>query len=299
MYKNFFLVSFLFLTACTNPAKFFDEKKKGEINVGDYEVIKMPEALKEISGITFISDSVVAAIEDEHGLIYYYNIPKKQITKTFKFADDGDYEDIIKVKDDLFVIESKGDIYQIVDFNQNPSVVKYKTLLKGKNDIEGITYDQEKNSLLLSIKEKNLDKEDNDKFKNIYSFSLDTKIFNTIPAFKINLKTIENHFKGDELTEISKRFLKAVGNKNQNEVFKPTSITYKPNTKDLYVLSSLNNIIVVMSSKDSIKQIIPFHGKSFSQPEGIAFNSKGELYISNEGKKYQGNIIKIKKLDAK
>jgi uncharacterized protein YjiK len=301
MYKFFFLVCFFFLTACINPSKIFnDEQEKGEININDYEVIKMPKELKEISGITFISDSVIAAIEDEHGIVYYYNIPKKRIIKTFKFAQNGDYEDIVKVKDNLYVIESKGIIHEISNYDTKPSVTKFKTPLNSKNNIEGITYDEGSNSLLLSIKEKNLNKEDKkSKQKDIYAFSLNNKILNTIPAYQIRFKKIEDHFKGDKLTEISKRFLRAVGNENQNEVIKPTAISFKPGTKDLYVLSSINNIIVVMASADSIKQIIPFHGSTFSQPEGMAFNSKGELYISNEGHRNSGNIIKIKKINAK
>ncbi len=301
MYKFSFLAFFFFLTACIDPSKIFnDEKKKGEISSSDYEVIEVPKDLKEISGFTFITDSVIAAIEDEHGLIYYFDIPKKKIIKTFKFAEKGDYEDIVKVNKKLYVIESKGDIYEIANFNTKPSVIKFKTPLKGKNDIEGISFDESTNSLLLSIKERNLDKSDKKTSqKNIYAFSLSKKIFNTLPAYQIKFKEIEDFFKGDKLTEVSKRFLRAVGNENQNEIIKPTAITFKPGSKDLYVLSSINNIIVVMSSVDSIKQIIPFHGDAFSQPEGMAFNSNGELYISNEGHKHPGNIIKIKNINAK
>ncbi|OAQ41880.1 hypothetical protein A5893_01820 [Pedobacter psychrophilus] len=301
MYKLFFLVSFLFLTACIDPSKIFnDEEKKEGIFSIDYDVIELPEDLKEISGFTFITDSIIAAIEDENGLIYYFDLNKNKIIKTYKFADKGDYEDIVRVDNDLYVVESKGDIYQIIDFNNKPLVTKFKTPLQSKNNIEGINYDSNSNNILLSVKDKNFDKDDKkNEQKNIYSFSLKDKIFHKTPAYQIKLKNIQNHFKGDKLTEISKRFLRAVGNENQNEILKPTAITFKPGTKDLYVLSSINNIIIVMASADSIKQIIPFHGNAFNQPEGMAFNSKGELYISNEGGKNPGNIIKIKKLDAK
>jgi len=198
------------------------------------------------------------------------------------------------------VIESKGDIYEISNYSNNPLIVKFKTPLKGQNDIEGISYDESTNSLLLSIKEKNLDKAGKkNSQKNIYAFSLDKKIFKTLPAYQIKFKRIEDFFKGDKLSEISKRFLRAIGNENQNEIIKPTSITFKLGSKDLYVLSFINNIIIIMNAADSIKQIIPFHDKAFSQPEGIAFNSKGELYISNEGHKHPGNIIKIKNINAK
>lgn len=69
------------------------------------------------------------------------------------------------------MIESKGDIYEISNYSNNPLVVKFKTPLKGQNDIEGISYDESTNSLLLSIKEKNLDKAGKkNSQKNIYAF---------------------------------------------------------------------------------------------------------------------------------
>jgi uncharacterized protein YjiK len=255
----------------------------------------MPNSLKEISGLTFINDSVVAAIEDETGTLYFYNLNQKKIIKEVKFAEDGDYEDITRNGKALYIVKSNGDIYEISDFNAEKIEVKeYKTKLKGKNDIEGISYDEERKSLLLSIKEKNLGKhKDDEENKNVYEFIINTQELKEEAVYKINLKTIEKHFEGDKVTEASKKFLKALGNKNLNNVFKTSSITFHPITKELYVLSSINKIIIVMDKESNIKKILPLNGSYFSQPEGIAFDSKGTLYVSNEGTKNAGNIIKI------
>lgn len=81
------MVSFFFLTSCVDPSKIFnDEKKTREIVSSDYDVIEVPKDLKEISGFTFITDSVIAAIEDEHGLIYYFYITKNKINKNLKIC---------------------------------------------------------------------------------------------------------------------------------------------------------------------------------------------------------------------
>ena len=87
-------------------------------------------------------------------------------------------------------------------------------------------------------------------------------------------------------------------NKNLNEIIKPSAMTFHPQTNDLYILSAINQIIIVLTKENTLKKVIPFKGKDFIQPEGIAFNSKGELFISNEGKNKQGNIIKVNILNA-
>ena len=67
----------IFTISCNSPLKkknFVDEKKNKlkPDELEDYVVSKLPSELNEISGITFINDSVFAAIEDETGIFYLY-----------------------------------------------------------------------------------------------------------------------------------------------------------------------------------------------------------------------------------
>lgn len=289
LYSMLILFSSCYQTAVKNEKSIIYQENN------TYEVFKMPNNLKEISGVTFINDSIVAAIEDETGTLYFYNLNQKAVVRKGTFAEDGDYEDITRNGDILYIVKSNGDIFEVSNFNaEKLSTKKYKTKLKGKNDIEGICYDEESKSLLLAIKEKNLGKDKDDKeHKNIYQFVIRTEELKKDPVYQINLKTIEKYFEGDKITEASKKFLKAIGNKNLNNVFKTSSITFHPITKELYVLSSINKIIIVMDKESNIKKIIPLNGSYFSQPEGIAFDSNGTLFVSNEGHRNAGNIIKI------
>ena len=61
----------------------------------------------------------------------------------------------------------------------------------------------------------------------------------------------------------------------------------------------MNNFLTVLTSNGTFVEVIPLSGGEFTQPEGLAFNSKGEMFISNEGKKNKGNIVKVKIADAK
>lgn len=294
MNKLLLLGLLISLSSCLNQQK---KKSTSEVAIDStHEVIEVPKKLKEISGISFVNDSVVAAIEDEHGVLYFFDLTTKEIINKFSFAEDGDYEDLARNGNDMYVVRSNGTIYEIANFqSEHPQITYYKTDLKEKNDIEGLAYDVENNRLLLSVKNKNLDKADREEeLKNIYQFTLADKKFHEEPAFQIHLKDIENHFKGDKLIEVSKHLLKAMGNRNLNEVVRPSALTYHPKTGQLYVLSSINYFVVVLNADGSFAKIIRFRGPEFSQPEGIAFNSKGELFISNEGKSNKkGNIVKL------
>ena len=296
-FLSLMLLSCIFMS-CNNTEKKQDKSLKVEdISPSDYEVYQMPKELNEISGITFINDSLVASIEDENGIIYFYDLIKKKIIREIEFAKPDDYEDLVLVGNDIYVVAANGTIFKIENYKADkPVVSKFKTQLNEENNIESLAYDANNQTLLLIVKDKNLIKDKAQ--KDIYSFSLATKKLNEIPAYSIKLEDIESQFKGDKLEETSKKFLKVMGNKNLNEIIKPSAMTFHPQTNDLYILSAINQIIIVLTKDNILKKVIPFKGKDFIQPEGIAFNSKGVLFISNEGKNKQGNIIKVNILNA-
>ncbi|MDB5120454.1 MAG: hypothetical protein JWN56_1672 [Sphingobacteriales bacterium] len=264
-----------------------------DVDSKEYSVIALPNELTEISGITFLNDSVILAIADEEGVLYYYDLLQNKVIKKQNFGKPDDYEDLVRVGEDLYIVVSNGLIHHIKNFSTDkPELNSFKTPLTGKNNIEGIAFDAKNNRLLLAAKDNGLD--DNNKTKEIYSYDLNSGKFQSSPAYTINIENIETQFKGDALEESSKKFLKALGNENMNKVFRPSALTVKPSTNELYVLSSINNLIAVISPKGELSKIIPLTGKDFKQPEGIAFGPDESLYISNEGKSGLGNIIKLK-----
>ena len=295
-----YLIFCCVFSACSNNSKKEKEPKSlktENILPQDYEVYPLPKELNEISGITFINDSLIAAIEDENGIVYFFDLIKKEIIKTIEFSTPNDFEDLVKVGADIYVVRADGTLFKIQNFTaEKPVISQFKTQLNTENNIESLAYDEQNNALLLAVKDKNIVKDK--ETKGIYSFSLASKKLDLTPTYQIRLDSIEKQFKGDAIEESSKKFLKIIGNQNLNEIIRPSAMTFHPQTHDLYVLSAINQIIVVLSENNVLKKVIPFKGKEFIQPEGIAFNSKGELYISNEGKNKAGNIIKVTGIDA-
>ena len=291
------LLAFIVFAACNNPIdegqKSDEENKTKVIAPTKNKVHELPAELNEISGITFLSDTVLVGIQDEEGILYYYNLVQDKIIRKQTFAGSGDYEDLVKAGNDMYVITSDGVLLQIKNFaSSNPVLTTIKTPFTKKNDTEGMAYDAKNNRLLIAPKELGLD--DNETTKDIYGFDLKTMQFQTKPVFSIHLDEISSQFSGSALEESSKKFLKAIGNQNMNKVFRSSSITVNEKTGEIYVLSSLNGLIMILSPEGELTKIIQFSGAEYKQPEGIAFAPNGKLYISNEGGKSGiGNIIEL------
>lgn len=300
MGKLVLIIFTMIALGCNNPIKNNNnstDNKQAENKVIEPENVKVyevPSSLKEISGISFLTDDVVLAIQDEKGILFQYDLNQERIVNEFEFGPEDDYEDVVRVDKDVYIVISNGTVIQIKNFqSEKPQINKFKTALSEDNDIEGLGYEPQKNRLLLATKEKGMDADENT--KEIYAFNLSTMKLDETPAYSIRLDEIEAYFKGDALEESSKKFLKALGNRNMNKVFKSSAITVNPATNEVFVLSSINNLVAVLTPEGKISRIIQFEGKDYKQPEGLAFSGDGKLFISNEaGKNGKGNIIELK-----
>lgn len=290
-----FLLALVLLSSqysCSGDNRSAEHEEKEADTLKDYTVNKLPAELDEISGISFIDKDNIVAIEDEDGIVYQYNLSSSEITAKKEFAGPGDYEDLALAGTTLYIITSDGILYEITDFMKpgTPHVEKFSTVFTGKNNIESLAYDPGKNRLLIAPKDEGLD---DDRDREIYELDLKTKKLNTTPVYSISLKQIEDYFKGDALEESSKKFLKILGNQNLNEVFRPSAMGIHPVSHEIFVLSSLNNLIAVLTPAGDLRKIIELDNDTFLKPEGLAFSPEGQLYISNEGKGGKANIIHL------
>ena len=73
--------------------------------------------------------------------------------------------------------------------------------------------------------------------------------------------------------------------------FHPSALAKNPLTKDWYIVSSVNKLLLVLDEKWNVKEVFPIDPALFKQPEGIAFNNQGDLYISNEGGEGVANVL--------
>lgn len=237
---------------------------------------KLPNALVEISGLSFIDNQRLACVQDEKGIIYIFNLKDGAVEKEIVFDEDGDYEGIEIVRNDAWVLKSNGKLYKVTDYLEStvPDVKKYSTALSGKNDAEGLVYEPVSKNLLIACKENPfIDNEGGRGFKAIYSFSPEAKLLDLNPFLLINTDTIGS-YKGDVN-------------------FKPSGIAIQPITGHIFILGSAGKLLLVYSGKGEMLAIIKLRPDIFPQPEGICFSPDGALYIANEGAGLVGTILKF------
>ncbi len=266
-------------TGCTmiNP----EQKTPEGYDLGKPEKFHVPESLVEISGIAFRKGNpdTVYAIQDEQGKLFWLKWGiKKQ--RHIKFARNGDYEDLAVVRNRVIVLKSNGTLYSfsLADTSKEEAggVQEWKGLLPD-GEYEGISADESSGNVYVLCKHyKGPDSKTNARG---YSFRLNDTSLTPNGAFAIDVSTIK------PLMSRSKRG------------FRPSALANNPITHEWFIISSINQLLVITDSSWKVKTAFHLDGNRFNQPEGLAFDASGNLYISNEGDHLsEGNILKFERL---
>lgn len=233
------------------------------------EVIELPKKVNEISGIVYYNGHVFS-IDDEHGDLYKIQIAKDAAVEHWKFGKDRDYEDVVLVNNSFYVLNSNGTIVQFAKHFPISEPSNKQLKIKGKKEFESLYYDPAIKKIVMICKKCSFDDKDEN---SAWAFDPASHSFNNKPLYIFKRKDIE----------------KVAGKKISR--FKPSAATINPFTGELYVLSSINKILVITKGS-KILRVIPLNRKLFQQPEGISFTDDGKLLISNEaGNKKPATIL--------
>jgi len=246
------------------------------------KVVKLPKELKEISGLAgWTNEDEVLAVQDEDGELFIVDTQSGKIVADFKFGKDRDYEGITRKGKRIYVLERDGDVHNF-DFAEGTDEYdseKIETDFSYRNDTEGICYDKKTNSLLIVPKDQELNPQDDDYRHGVYGVNVSNYEMDPQPRFYID------EFAVGEV----------VYGKRKPYKFKPSGVAVDPVTKHIYVIASVGNILVVIDRDSDLKHIELLKEKTLTQPEGITFNSAGDLFISSEGRGKEGAIATFRR----
>lgn len=256
------------------------------------EVIKLPSTLKEISGITLYSKNKVACVQDEEGKIFIYDFHKDKLKESVDFGKNKDYEAIANVDDTIFVLRSNGTLYEIDALEGNEATsIEYPTFLSKENNCEGLCYDSLNHRLLIACKgrpEKGTAKKS---MKAVYAFDLTTRELLKEPVLVIDPDLV---IAAGKKSEQNKNFINSlIDEKDQADLFEPSEIAIQNSTGNFYILSSVGKRLAAFSPAGKLLSVVNLDISIFKQPEGLTFNSKGEMMISDEGKGGKANLVII------
>lgn len=234
----------------------------------DIQIIRtweLPSDLREISGMAYMGSSKIAAVQDEQGIIFIYNLDNSEIEKEVKFAGSGDYEGIALIENTAYVLRSDGNIFMIRKFLNNPQIEEISSDFSSENNLEGFYYDSNRNQFLIAVKAEDPYSKD---YKGIYSLNPDDMEVSRNPAYKINFED---------------PFFDKIRKKDLQETFYPSEVVRDPNTGNLLVLEAETPRLLIMDSEGNPVALHELDRQDFPQPEGLTFDEEGRLYISNEG----------------
>ncbi|MFT5667291.1 MAG: hypothetical protein ACI9DK_001480 [Vicingaceae bacterium] len=256
--------------------KFGEKQIVLEYNYTVVNTWNLPKELSEISGMVWLRDDLLACVQDEEGVIFIYDLDKKQITSRVLFAGAGDYEGIAIHENDAYVLRSDGVIFLVENFeSDNSKTSKFETAFSEENNMESLALNKLNCSLLLAPKDRDLSDLN---FKGMYEISLDSKKMNVSPSFKINMN--------DQAFE-------SFRSKKVYKTFSPSGLAIHPKTHDIYVLDGKKPKLLILDKQGKLKQIHLLDETVFVQPESITFDAGGKLFIGNEGKENNATIIEV------
>jgi uncharacterized protein YjiK len=73
----------------------------------------------------------------------------------------------------------------------------------------------------------------------------------------------------------------------------PSAAAIHPVLNKLFIVSSASNQLVIADRDGNVEGVYVLAQKLFPQPEGITFNKKGDMYISNESLTSKGTLLKF------
>ena len=257
------LVVCLALTSCNERS--YGSPKGYDIREPDSR--ELGKSVNEISGLTFnTDDSSLLAVSDSKRKIFQIDLSREKLKDyAEKMYTQSDFEDLVKIDTNIYVLISDGTIISMpLHVSDSSRTIVYPTPFRGKNDFETMYYDPNANGLIIICKE--CEEEKGQHRRTAYRFNLSEKGFDDPPFYSISTEDVKGLVKNDDAE------------------FRPSAAAIHPIEKHLYILASAGSLLVITDLKGKVLEAFNLNPDIYPQPEGIAFSPDGTMYISNEGK---------------
>ena len=244
---------------------------------------ELDDLLKKVSGLSPSSDAnTVASLQEEEGKIYMIDKKSGKITGTTFFVTEGEFQAIEYVRDTAFAMKGNGQIYKIWNLKGAQKNVKMvKTNLPRTSSYEGLSYDLANNRLLIAAK----GQKEGEFTRQIFSFDVKTNQVSPEPAYEISLASFKEFLmdkKEKNYASLRTDYVEKASTKGFE--FAPSSLAVHPLTGNIFVLSSVNNVLLVLNQQGEIQEMTKLKKDQHFQPEGICFDEEGTMFIANSSK---------------
>lgn len=250
----------------------------------------LPGVLAEASGLTDVSSSEVAIVQDEQGVIFVYDLEARSITKRVPFGPPGDYEGLTRLGDSMFVLASDGTLITVSDWRGTPRVER-RALELPTRDNEGLGYDPFSDRLLVAPKSRWQSGKASKHLRAVFALDPQSRKLDTEPALVMDVNRLVDYANAHDrsLPEKSKNGKQRVALR-----FMPASIAVHPKSHELFVVSAIDHVLAAFDRKGNVTGYARLDPARYRQPEGMTFLADGTLVIVNEAAGAEPELIQVR-----
>lgn len=243
----------------------------------------LPPTLREVSGLTFSpGDSFLLAVQDERGTVYALDPTSGAVVRELPITGKGDFEGLTVAGEAVILLRSDGRIFRWTWNGPLPLADTTGTDLgfPAGSDLEGLTVYPANGNLMVAAKDEPNLPVDATKGWYVHDAASGQRLAGSFglgrPEFRQMVMALPG---GAE----RRKLLDWLDKSPEAFPLGPSGIAVHPHSYDIYLLSSRGKVLLVLGSDP--QRLHPLDPGLFRQPEGIAFNRRGDLFIATEGSK--------------
>ncbi|MFT4605078.1 MAG: hypothetical protein ACI9W4_001817 [Rhodothermales bacterium] len=233
-------------------------------------VLSLPRALREISGLVVTAEGSLLALQDEAGDVFEIDSESGAIVRRIRFAGDGDFEALTLDSSRALLFRSDGRVYSglLPQSDEEVDGKRHNVDLHGSCDVESADVRPDSDELWIGCKE-----------------SPGKRMGRTRAFYAVTLSELRDT-KGKVAPRLTARLEPPTdprtGSPMRLGLFKPSGMAFLDHDRFL-VLSSVYPTMFEFHTDGRLLNSWGLPRDVLPQPEGIAVDGEGRVYIASEG----------------
>lgn len=257
------------------PATFGDSVlSRYSLEAGSLSQWRLPNRLKEISGLAVTADGRLFAVADEAAIIYELDLERGRIHKSFAYGDPvlrGDFEGIAIDGSVVYLVTSDGVIVSGGEGANGEQLeyMSYETGAGAECEIEGLATDRQNGRLLLACKTLRPSRSIDDLA--IFAWSIADRELDPGATITLPVRPILRELRTNRLN--------------------PSGLVVDEQSGHLLLVAARQRALVELSPDGQLVAVVELPlAARHRQPEGLALLSDGRLLIADEGGNHKGRL---------
>jgi uncharacterized protein YjiK len=235
--------------------------------------VRLPRALREVSGLAVSADGRVFSHGDERGVVYQLDYRTGAVVKAFSLGSPpvaGDFEGIAIVGPRLFLVTSTGRLYETREGADGAAVPyeTYDTGLGARCELEGLAYDPTDRALVVGCKRPSA--RALREAVTLFRWPIDRRTGAALPDVSIPLAGVTRGTGG--------------------KAFDPAAVEREARTGHYVIVAGPQRAILEVTPAGEVVAARPLPRGLHRQPEGLAFLGDSAILIADEGGNGTGTL---------